>query len=125
MTATTYVPTTNVSKHFADDTINQLTSGFIANTSKETLEAILANLEDIVDMAKYQVSQPDLVDEDFDFIAGLETEGYYLLPDGEFDYGNTQSSGTRLVDVDPRVDKQDFKDYLGVTIQAIIDYLYK
>lgn len=125
MTTTTYVPTTNVSNHFADDTINQLTSGFIANTSKETLEAILSNLEDIVDMAKYQVSQPDLVDEDFDFIAGLETEGYYLLPGGEFDYGNTQSKGTRLVDVDPRVDKEDFKDYLGVTIQAIIDYLYK
>ena len=119
----TYVPTTNIYTRDIEETIENMPQEFIDSTTRQDLQSILDNIEDVVNWE--HVANPDtLVDNNFDYNQGLDTEGYYLLPYGEFDYGNTQSNGVMLVGVDPREDKQEFKDMLYMTVKAIIDTLY-
>ena len=96
-----------------------ITDEFKKNTSKKVIKDMLANIDDIV--TKEIVSDEDeLVSDDFDFLATLELEGYYLLPDGEFDFGDTGSNGIKLVDVSPLDTKEGFKRSLIKSLNEIL-----
>ena len=118
-----YVPTTTIYTRDIEETIENMPQGFIDNTTRQDLQSILDNIADVVDWE--HVADPEtLGDNEFGYNQGLDDGGYYLLPDGEFDYGDTQSNGVMLVGVDPRNDKQAFKDMLYMTVKTIIDTLY-
>ena len=96
-----------------------ITDEFKKNTSKNVIKDMLANIDDIA--AKEVVSDEDeLVSDDFDFLTTLELEGYYLLPDGEFDFGDTGSNGIKLVDVSPLDTKEGFKRSLTKSLNDIL-----
>ena len=99
-----------------------ITDEFKKNTSKKVIKDMIANIDDIV-TKKIVSDEDELVSDDFDFLTTLELEGYYLLPDGEFDFGDTGSNGIKLADVSPLDTKEGFKRSLIKSLNEILSEL--
>lgn len=95
---------------------------FKEHADKKVIEELLADIDNIVE-TRHVDNEDDLVDNDFDFLTTLELEGYWLLPDGTFDFGNTNSYGTPLYDVSPLDTKQGFKTSLTKALNNILKEL--
>ena len=100
----------------------EVTKEFKEHASKKVIEELLADIDTIVEN-EHIANEDDLVDDTFDFLTTLELEGYWLLPDGSFDFGNTNSYGTPLEDVSPIDTKQGFKTNLTKALNNILKEL--
>ena len=97
---------------------------FKKQTDISTIRNMIKNIDSIV--AKEHINnESDLIDSDFNFARTLELEGYWLLPDGQFDFGDTQSSGIQLIDVSPLMDIVTFKSKLLYNLNQIVSELEK
>lgn len=99
-----------------------ITNEFKQHASKGMIEGLLENIDTVVEM-EHVDTEEGLVDGDFDFLTTLELEGYWLLPDGDFDFGNTNSYGTPLDGVSPLDTKEGFKASLIKALNDILEEL--
>lgn len=100
----------------------EITKEFKEHTSKKVIEELLKNIDMVVE-TNHVDNEAELIDDDFDFLTTLELEGYWLLPDGSFDFGNTNSYGTPLEDVSPIDTKDGFKTTLTKALNNILKEL--
>lgn len=99
-----------------------ITPEFKKQTDISTIKNMIDNIDSII--AKEHINnESDLIDDDFDFARTLELEGYWLLPDGQFDFGDTQSDGIQLIDVSPLMDIPTFKSNLLTNLNQIVSEL--
>ena len=96
-----------------------ITPEFKKQTNISTIKNMIKNIDSII--AKEHVNnESDLIDANFNFATTLELEGYWLLPDGQFDFGDTQSNGTQLNDVSPLMAIDTFKKNLLNNLNQIV-----
>lgn len=96
-----------------------MTPEFKQNVDIKTIKDMIENIDKIVD-ENHVDNETKLVDSNFNFARTLELEGYWLLPDGQFDFGDTSSDGTPLNDVSPLMPKPEFKKNLLTALQVIL-----
>lgn len=101
-----------------------ITPEFKKQTNISAIKHIIENIDSIV-TKEHVNTESDLIDDDFDFARTLELEGYWLLPDGQFDFGDTQSNGTQLNDVSPLMAIDTFKKNLLYNLNQIVLELQK
>jgi len=99
-----------------------ITKDFKEHADKKVIEEMLVNIDNIVG-AEHVDNEANLVDDNFDFLTTLELEGYWLLPDGSFDFGDTNSYGTPLEDVSPLDTNEGFKTSLTKALSNILGEL--
>ena len=97
---------------------------FKKQTNISTIKNMIKNIDSIV-TKEHVNNESDLIDDDFNFAITLELEGYWLLPDGQFDFGDTQSNGTQLNDVSPLMAIDTFKKNLLNNLNQIVSELQK
>lgn len=99
-----------------------ITKDFKEHADKKVIEEMLVNIDNIVG-AEHVDNEANLVDDNFDFLTTLELEGYWLLPDGSFDFGDTNSHGTPLEDVSPLDTNEGFKMSLTNALSNVLGEL--
>lgn len=101
-----------------------ITTEFLQNTNIKTIKDIIKNIDSIV-TKEHVNNESDLIDDNFNFAITLELEGYWLLPDGQFDFGDTQSNGIQLNNVSPLMEIETFKTNLLNNLNQIVLELQK
>lgn len=99
-----------------------MTPEFKKNVKTQTIISMIQNIDTIVEKEHVE-NESELIDDNFNFATTLELEGYWLLPDGQFDFGDTSSNGTPLDNVSPLMDKTTFKTNLLKNLNEILSEL--
>ena len=99
-----------------------MTPEFKQNVKIQTIISMIQNIDKIVEK-EHVKNESELIDDGFNFATTLELEGYWLLPDGQFDFGDTSSNGTPLDNVSPLMDKTTFETNLLKNLNEILSEL--